>query len=491
MVLPSVTSGGACRALLQTWLVRVLTGPVLGVALGVVLAAAAVPASAAVFSPRTFTLANGLQVVVVENHRLPVVRHMVFYRVGAADDPLGKSGLAHYLEHLMFKGTKTIAPSEFSKIVARNGGRENAFTSADTTAYYQTVAKDRLELMMKIESDRMANLVITAKEAVPELQVVIEERRSRVDNRPAAQLDEQVAAALYMNHPYKVPIIGWQHELEKLTVDDAIAFYKHHYAPNNAILILAGDVTVEEIRPLAEKYYGKISANPAIERRVRLQEPPQRAARRVTMRSDRVREPRFSRDYLAPSHTTGETQHGYALEVLSTIVGGGTTSRLYRGLVIEKALALGADAYYDGDVFGPTSFGFSVRPRAGVGLDKVEAALDDEIRKLVSGGVSAEELASAKKRLLASAVFARDSLRQGAISMGVALTTGRTIADVEEWPDRIEAVTREQVLAAARHVLKPERSVTALLLPEKPAARPDEERREKPRTSRTPSESTR
>jgi zinc protease len=487
MVLPSVTFGGARRAPLRTRFARILAG----VVLGGTLAASAVPAGAAVFSPRTFTLANGLQVVVVENHRLPVVRHMVFYRVGAADDPPGKSGLAHYLEHLMFKGTRTIAPSEFSKIVARNGGRENAFTSADTTAYYQTVAKDRLELMMRIESDRMANLVILPKEAVPELQVVIEERRSRVDNRPAAQLDEHVAAALYMNHPYKTPIIGWQHEVETLTVDDAVAFYKHHYAPNNAILIVAGDVTVDEIRPLAEKYYGKIPANPAIKPRDRLQEPPQRAARRVSMRSDRVREPRFSRDYLAPSHTTGETRHGYALEVLSTIIGGGTTSRLYRHLVIEKALAHGAGAYYDGDLFGPATFGFSVRPRTGVGPEAIEAALDDEIRTLLADGVSAEELASAKKRLLASAVFARDSLRRGAISIGVALTTGRTIADVEEWPDRIEAVTREQVLAAARYVLKPERSVTALLLPEKAAAPPDDTPRERPRTSRTPSESTR
>jgi zinc protease len=204
-----------------------------------------------------------------------------------------------------------------------------------------------------------------------------------------------------------------------------------------------------------------------------------------------VREPRFSRDYLAPSHTTGETRHGYALEVLSTIIGGGTTSRLYRHLVIEKALAHGAGAYYDGDLFGPATFGFSVRPRTGVGPEAIEAALDDEIRTLLADGVSAEELASAKKRLLASAVFARDSLRRGAISIGVALTTGRTIADVEEWPDRIEAVTREQVLAAARYVLKPERSVTALLLPEKAAAPPDDTPRERPRTSRTPSESTR
>lgn len=443
---------------------------------------------AAVFSPQTFMLANGMQVVVIENHRLPVVRHVVFYRVGASDDPPGKSGLAHYLEHLMFKGTKTVPPGEFSKIVARNGGRDNAFTSADTTAYYQTVARDRLELVMRMEADRMANLSISRAEAVPELQVVIEERRARVDNRPAAQLDEHIAAALYLNHPYKVPIIGWQHELQGLTVEDAREFYKRHYAPNNAILVVAGDVTADEVRPLAEKYYGVIPANPAIKPRERLGEPPPRAARRVMLRSDRVREPRFSRDYLAPSHVSGETSHAYALEVLSIILGGGTTSRLYNALVIDGKIALDAGAYYDPDQFGPAAFGIALRPRDGTGVDAAEAALDAEIRKLLDKGVTAEELASAKKRMLASAIFARDSLRRGAVAIGIALTTGQTIEDVENWPDRIKAVTVDQVNAAARYVLRPERSVTGLLLPTETAVRADETPRERPRTSRVPKE---
>jgi zinc protease len=428
---------------------------------------------AAVFNPQTFTLSNGLQVVVVENHRLPVVRQLLFYRVGASDDPPGKSGLAHYLEHLLFKGTKTVAPGEFSKIVARNGGRDNAFTSNDTTAYYQTVSKDRLELIMRLEADRLANLKIAPEEAVPELQVVIEERRSRVDNRPAAQFDEHMEAALYMNHPYRVPVIGWQHELKALTVQDALDFFKNHYGPNNAILIIAGDVTVDEVRPLAEKYYGGIPPNPAIKPRVRLQEPPQRAARRVVMHSPRVREASFSREYLAPSHTSVETKHGYALEILSDILGGGTTSRLYRKLVIEKKLALGVSAYYDGDVFGPAAFGFGLRPRSNIDVGEVEAGLDSEIKRLIADGVSDEELATAKKRLMAGAVFARDSLRRGAVAIGTAITAGMSIADVENWPDRIKAVTREQVLAAARHTLRPERSVTGLLLPEESKAQSD------------------
>jgi zinc protease len=449
-------------------------------------------AKAAVFNPKTFTLANGMQVVVLENHRLPVVRQMVFYRVGAADDPPGKSGLAHFLEHLMFKGTKTIPPGQFSRIVARNGGRDNAFTSADVTAYFQTFSKDRLELMMRIESDRMTNVVITEKEAVPELEVVIEERRTRTDNRPAAQLGEHIGAALFMNHPYRIPIIGWMHELRTLTAEDARAFYKRHYAPNNAILVLTGDVTLDEVRPLAEKYYGVIPANPAIKPRVRLQEPPQRAARRVSMRSDRVREPQFTRDYLAPTHLSGETKHAYPLEVLQAILGGGASSRLYRALVIEQQLALGLGASYDSDSFGPTAFGFMVRPREGVALDRIEAALDAEIARIVADGVTDEEIATAKKRMVDAAIFARDSLRQGATVIGLTLASGRPLSDVEEWPDRIQAVTRAQILDAARHVFLPERSVTGLLLPDAPAARPDDDRkRERPRTSNTSSEDRR
>ncbi len=459
----------------------------MALSLSLLVLAAPLVARAGVFNPETFTLANGLKVVVIENHRLPVVRQMVFYRVGAADDPQGKSGLAHYLEHLMFKGTRMVPPAEFSKIVARHGGRDNAFTTADQTAFYQTVSKDNLELIMRIEADRMHNLIITPDQAVPELQVVIEERRMRTDNRPAAQLDEQVSAALYLNYPYHTPIIGWMHEVEKLTVADAQAFYKAHYAPNNAILIISGDVTVKEVRPLAEKYYGVIPANPDLEPRHRLQEPPQRAARRVTMTSKRVNEPRLSRDYLAPSHHNGATKYAYALEVLSDILGGGTTSRLYRHLVIEKKLTLGVSAYYDGDVLGPADFGFALRPRPGVSLAKAEAGLNAEIALLRGKGITADELATTKKRLLASAVFARDGLRQGASAIGTALTSGQNIDAVEKWPERISAVTVAEVNAAARHVFRIERSVTGTLLPRKPDGERDEDvMREPQQISRTP-----
>ncbi|MCZ6446801.1 MAG: pitrilysin family protein [Alphaproteobacteria bacterium] len=430
-------------------------------------AAAALPplARAAVFNPKTFTLANGLTVVVIENHRMPVVRQMLFYRVGSADDPPGKSGVAHYLEHLMFKGTRTTKPNEFSKIVARNGGRDNAFTSADATGYYQTVASGRLELVMRMEADRMANLVVDPKEAAPELKVVVEERRSRTDNRPAAQLNEQMTAALFLIYPYRNPIIGWKHELEKLTLADTMAFYRKYYGPNNAILVVTGDITVDQVRPLAEKYYGPIPSGPKITRRANIAEPPQRAARRVILRSSRVREPRWSRDYLAPSRGQGRGRRADALEMLDVILGTGATSRLYRALVIEKKLALSVGTAYDADMLGPTAFGIYARPKQGVALATLESAVEAEIARLLAHGVTEAEVMAAKKRLLAGAIFARDSLRRGASAIGTALTSGQSIADVENWPEYIEKVTPAQILEAARDVFRIERSVTGFLLP--------------------------
>ncbi|MCH6577138.1 MAG: insulinase family protein [Proteobacteria bacterium] len=425
-----------------------------------------VPAQAGVFNPETFTLENGLQVVVIPNHRSPVVSQMVWYKVGSADDPPGKSGVAHLLEHLMFKGTKVMAPGEYSKILARNGGRENAFTSNDTTAYYQVVAVDRLELVMKLEADRMVNLVLTDADVLPERNVVVEERRARTDNNPAALLDEQMSAALYLNHPYRRPVIGWKHELESLTTEDVLAFYRRYYAPDNAILIVSGDITADKLKPLAEKYYGSIPAR-KVAKRVRLKEPPHRAARRVQLRSPQVREPRWGRDYLAPGFSSGEKRHAYALEVLNDILAGGATSRLYRSLVVEQKIAVSAGASYDGDAYDLGTFSFYGQPAAGIGMDRFEAAMDAEIAKLLGSGVTINEVKRAKKRLLAGAIYARDSLRRGARAIGTALTTGQTVDDVETWPEHIKAVTRERVNEAARAVFKISNSVTGLLLPEK------------------------
>jgi len=422
------------------------------------------PAGARVFDPETFTLDNGMQVVVITNRRAPIVTHMVWYKVGAADESPGESGNAHFLEHLLFKGTKTLGPGEFSEIIARNGGQENAFTSQDYTGYYQTVARDRLEIVMRYEADRMVNLVLTDEVVLPERDVILEERRSRVDNSPGAQLGEMMNAVAYLNHPYRLPVIGWEHEIQALNTQTALAFYRKWYAPNNAILIVAGDVSRAEVRTLAEKYYGPISARPVPERR-RLAEPPQKAARRVTLKSPQVRQPSLTIRFLAPSLSNAAHEATYPLQVLEEIVGGGATSRLYRSLVVQQGLATSAGAGYSSGGLDSGNFSFYASPRPGVEIEKVEQALRKEIALLLKDGVSEQEVATARRRLRASAIYARDSLGTAPNIFGRALTSGQSVADVEAWPERIEAVTAQQVNAAARATLREVQSVTGLLLP--------------------------
>ena len=417
-----------------------------------------------VFFPETFTLDNGMQVVVVPNQRVPVITHMVWYKVGAADETTGKSGIAHFLEHLMFKATDELKPGEVSRIVARNGGRDNAFTSWDYTAYFQNVAADRLELVMRMEADRMANLKLTDETLLPERDVIVEERRQRTENEPGDKLSELVQAALFVHHPYGTPVIGWEHEIRQLTRDDANEFYQRWYAPNNAVLVIAGDVTVEQVKPLAEKYFGPIAPRP-VPARERVEEPPYAAERRVILRDAEVRQPSLRRLYQAPSYNRGETKHAYPLEVLSEIVGGGATSRLYRSLVVEQQLATGAGTGYSPQAFDMSVFGAYVSPNQGVDMDKLEAALVEQLDKVVTEGVTPEEVETAKVRMGREAIFARDSLQAPAMSFGTALATGRTIEDVEEWPERIASVTVEQVNAAAKAVLGQTNPVTGLLLP--------------------------
>ena len=416
-------------------------------------------AEAGVFDPESFTLDNGLQVVVINNSRAPIVTHMIWYKVGAADEPPGKSGVAHFLEHLMFKGTDKLEPGEFSEIVARNGGQENAFTSWDYTGYYQTVAADRLEIMMANEADRMTNLQLSDEVVLPELQVVLEERRSRVDNEPGGQLGEMARASLFLHHPYGTPIIGWPQEVSQLTTEDALAFYKAWYRPNNAVVVIAGDVTLEEVRPLAERTYGQVAAGPVPERK-RLSEPPQTAPRRAVLESDRVRQPSLGIDYLAPGYNSPGGEHAYALQVLSELLGGAASARLYSKLVVDEGLAVSAGSYYDASAVDRSVFGLYASPRQGVELENLEAALRAEIALLLKEGVSEQEVADAKKRLTAAAVYARDNLSTGARVLGEALASGRTIEEVESWPESIEAVTREEVEAAAREVLQINHSVT-------------------------------
>jgi zinc protease len=421
-------------------------------------------AQAGVFYPAHFTLENGLEVVVVSDHRAPVVTHMVWYRVGSADEPRGKSGIAHFLEHLMFKGTDTLGPGEASKIISKIGGNENAFTSYDYTAYYQTVAPENLATVMEIEADRMLNLKLDPKHVLSERDVILEERRTRTDNSDAAKFREQVNAAMYLAYPYRIPVIGWAHEMRQLSPEDAITFYRRWYAPNNAIVVVAGDVTAETVREFAEKYYGRILKRP-IAKRDRVEEPPQVAPRRLSMTSAQVGQAQVSRRYLAPSNGYGETAHVNALDVLTEILGGGTTSRLYRALVVTQKVAVSAGSWYGGDDIGPSTFGFYASPAQGRTVVDVEAAIDAEINALLETGVTALELAAAIKRLTRSAIFARDSVTAPARIIGAALSTGHSIVEIESWPERIAAVTAEDVIKAARVTFKIDQSVTSTLLP--------------------------
>ncbi len=429
------------------------------------LTVAALPARAA--DVTSFTLDNGMDVVVLEDHRAPVVVHMVWYRVGSADEPRGKSGIAHFLEHLMFKGTENVSPGEFSEIVAANGGTDNAFTSYDYTGYFQRVAADRLGLMMEMEADRMINLVIAPEFVDSERNVVLEERNQRTDNDPGSLLTEQRNAAQFLHHPYGMPIIGWRHEIEGLTRDDAIAFYRQHYAPNNAILIVAGDVTPEEVRTLAETHYGPIPANPAIQPRDRVDEPPHLAERRIMFSDPRISQPMVLRTYLAAERDSGAQKEAAALTLLSEVLGGsGSTSVLPRKLQFESTNSIYATAFYSGTSLDDTTFGLVNVPAPGVSLEEAEADLDRVLKEFLEDGIDDAQLERIKTQLRASLIYAEDSISGLARTYGVALTSGLTVADIEAWPEILAATTEEDILAAASRLFDLDQAVTSYFMPE-------------------------
>ncbi|WP_409410922.1 M16 family metallopeptidase [Bradyrhizobium sp. sBnM-33] len=415
--------------------------------------------------PASFTLDNGLQVVVIPNHRTPVVTQMIWYKLGSADETPGKSGLAHFLEHLMFKGTAKHPAGEFSQTVRRVGGNENAFTSVDYTGYYQRVPREQLGSMMEFEADRMIGLILKDENVLPERDVVLEEYNMRVANEPDERLTEQIMAALYLNHPYGRPVIGWHQEIEKLDCEDALAFYKRFYAPNNAILVIAGDVDVKDIRPLVEKNFGPIPAQHAIPaKRVRPQEPMPAAPRTVTLSDPRVEQPGLRRYYLVPAAATAATGESPALDVLAQLMGGGANSYLYRALVIDRGLAISAGAGYDGTALDPSQFSISVTPKQGVEFAPIEEAIDKVIADLAQNTARAEDLERVKTQLIAEAIYAQDNQATLARWYGGALTTGLSIDDIRSWPDRIRAVTAEQVRDAAAKWLDKKRSVTGYLI---------------------------
>jgi len=411
-----------------------------------------------------FTLSNGLEVVVVPDHRAPVVTHMIWYKVGAADETPGKSGLAHFLEHLMFKGTEKNPGDAFSRDVAANGGQENAFTSSDYTAFFQRVPRDRLKEMMALEADRITGLILTDEVVRPELSVVLEEQNMRVANNPSARLSEQMDAALYLNHPYGRPVIGWRQEIEKLGRDDALAFYRRFYTPNNAVVVVAGDVTADEVKADAEATYGKVADRAEANLRQRPQEPLQEASRTVTLADLRVEQPSVSRDYLVPSETTAKTGESEALDVLAHVLGSGENCRLYRSLVLDKGIALSAGAYYSGTALDYGKLGVYGSPKPGVSLRDVETGIDAVLADVIDQGVTADELERAKTRLIADAVYAEDNQATLARWYGSALATGQTVDEVRGWPDRIRAVTADDVQQAARTWLDRRRSVTGYLV---------------------------
>ncbi len=423
-------------------------------------------AEARAFSrPETFTLDNGLQVVVITDRRAPVVTHMVWYRVGAADEPRGYSGVAHFFEHLIFKGTREIAPGEFSRTVARNGGEDNAFTSWDYTAYFERIARDRLELVMRMEADRMRNLRFSDETFLAERDVIVEERRQRIDNNPGAVMGERMRAMLYPHHPYGTPIIGWLHEIRTLDRESALEFYRTWYAPNNAILVVAGDVDAAELRPLAERYYGRLRPTRDLPARAWVQDPPSVGPMRLVHRDEKVRQPTMSRLYRATSYGTDTGREAHALDVAMEILGGSQTSRLYRILVEERGLAVGAGASSQTGGLGGGMVSVGATPAAGVAPEALEAAIDEIIDEFLRDGPTEEELTRAKSSLEAAAIYARDSQQGLANMFGASLAQGESIDDIVNWPEDISAVTREEALAIVRETLDINRSVTGWLMP--------------------------
>ena len=412
-----------------------------------------------------FTLKNGLHVLVIPDHRAPVVTQMVWYKIGAADEPPGSSGIAHFLEHLMFKGTDLIPNGDFSKTVARNGGEDNAFTNHDVTAYFQRVAKDRLPKVIAMEADRMANLRLSEKDVATERKVILEERRTRVDNDPGSILQEQMMAALYINHPYGMPIIGWEQEIRALDREDALSFYRRFYAPNNAILVIAGDVEPEEMKKLAEDTFGTIAPKDGLNGRVRPEEPAHSAAVKVTLEDARAGRTTVQRFYLAPSYASAEPGEAEAIDLLMRVAAAGSISKIYKKLVIEEKKAANAGGWYSDSGLDSGRLGFYAIAAKNVTAEELETAIDSVIEDLRQNGVSQEELDRARASYIAEFVYTSDSQSHMARHYGWRLATGMTVADVEAWPDRLKRVTVEDVRAAAQKHLVDKNSVTGYLLP--------------------------
>lgn len=442
----------------------------------------ALPSHAQTFGAEEDTLPNGLKIVVIPNHRAPIVTHMIWVKVGGADNQPGHSGMAHYFEHLMFKGTRTMEPGAYSKTVKTLGGNDNAFTGQDYTAYFVSIAVDNLPKIMEMEADRFVNLAPPPEHYKSEKAVVLEERRQRTDNDPKAIFGEQMASALYTNHPYNTPVIGWLDEIEKYEWADVKKYYDSWYAPNNAILIVSGDITMAELKPIAEKYYGSWPKKDLPER-VRPSIPPSNGDTLLTLRDPTIHQPMAQKIYLAPTEAASR-QDSLALQVLADILDGGSSTRLYKHLVVEQKKAINVSFDYNSNMLDYGTITIGAIPAANVNLDELMVLLDNEIQDVQTNGVSEEEVKESIQRLQHEAVFARDSVAGPAMIFGVALSTGSSVADIENWTNDIAKITPADVKAAAIQYLSKDKPwirkpVTGYLLPPAPMEEPKEAPKDK------------
>ena len=409
------------------------------------------------------TLANGLKVLLLEEHKAPVVTFHIWYRVGSRNEQLGRTGLAHLMEHMMFKGTAKIGGREFSQIIRKNGGRDNAFTSQDFTGYFVTVAADRIRLSLELEPDRMVNLVLDPEEVGRERSVVMEERRLRTEDSPTNSLWEEVQAAAFKAHPYGNPIIGWMDDLRRLSRADLLAFYKTYYAPNNAVVVVVGNFDRADLLPKIQEAFGAIPQGP-VPPSVRSIEPPQNGERRVALTRQDAQLPYIVAAYHAPNLTDPDS---YALDVLEVILAGGRSARLHRHLVYEKQLALSAGAYYARVSANPDLFSLYATVSPGKTVEEVEQAFDTEIERLKTELVSPRELQKAKNQIEASFIFSQDSI----YSLARQLASYEIVAGWRYWKayvPGIRVVTREDIQRVARKYLTTKSRTVGVLIPERP-----------------------
>ncbi|MCM2306495.1 MAG: insulinase family protein [Sulfuritalea sp.] len=430
-----------------------------------VLLAFAVAPAPTLANPFETRLANGLRVIVKEDPRAPTAVHMVWYRAGSMDEKDGTSGVAHALEHLMFKGTRNLKSGEFNKRVAEAGGRDNAFTSRDYTAYFQIVPKGALPEMMKLEADRMANLTLDAKEFAAEIKVVMEERRLRTDDNPQALVYETLNSTMFQAHPYRRPIIGWMDDLEHMTWQDARAWYRAWYAPNNAYVVVAGDVDHREVFRLAQKYYGPHKAKPLPERKPQ-NEPQQAGIRRVSVKAP-AKLPYIAMSWKAPRlRDVQKDRDPYALEVLAAVLDGHDASRFAKNLVRGSKVAQSAGAGYDGTLRGEASFTLDGQPAEGKTVAELEAALRAEIKRIQDEGVSAEELARVKTQSVAAQIYKRDSLMAQAMEIGGLEAAGVSWRDIDVLLEKLKSVSSDEVQAVAKKYFSDDTLSIAVLDPQ-------------------------